>query len=1030
MTSLMRRVLPFILITAATGILLSGRGSDRRSESLERLHSIVATQFRTPGQVTPLNHPNQLVKQGQRLWLAPILDITPAERMAKQNIRLDRMVAAGKSPARIKVILAANKTEVGTGTLSGFIFAEDGTTPLSDMFITLYDEFGNSIDYEYTDDSGAYQFIELATGNYYVRVYDYLSIEVYYENETIAAYATPIAVVDGQDTPGINFIIQKARVITGRIFEPDSITPIPYLQGRIYQYYLDYDYGRIVDSWAGSEKVSTDENGVYFVNVFKEEVKLHLDAEGYEGTYFGHPTWLDSATIIAVNTTDDTLRNIDFFVTPVAIVDDGIEPNNKPATATTITYDQIISTAIDPRGDIDYFTFQGTEGDTITIDIDAQINLEVMASPLDTYLYLLDSSGTEIIAENNDFVVYPYEYYSYDSRIENVVLAYTGTYFLKVSTYYSDGGPDHTYSITLFEDSPPPAPVDPYEPNDLFTLADTISYGDTVEAFLYPEDEDDYYKFFGIAGDTITIQVQSRSIGSGVSAYVSLLDSVGILRWFSISSSSDSRIQEYILPYTGAYHIQIWGYLSYQADPTNSRYMMYLFKGVLHDWGGIAGRILDMDGEDLPITGHVYAYPADNQNFGYLRAITVYSEDCCGYTIDRLPADYYKIRYIPSNDDTTFYATTWYNGMDDWEYATPVAVTAGDTTPGIDIIVSAGAGIHGAIEFPHGFLTANYYSTSIRLIDAVTSDNPSVDTYLNFAGGFEMNSAGAGSFKLAAVHLHTNLPTTYYGGGASYGDAASSTLVLEANSTTVAKWNTQSAGPGSITGAVYQENNALLSHYSWWGYMLVYDTDGYIVQSAQLGYDFVTDEGIDRGKYRISGLPEGDYYVLLMANYLDNYLVTDSVYYQWYQDDTPVENPLINDMYHANIPTQLAPVTLTAAAPIIADADFHTSLITNSVTEIEVLPDEFALHQNYPNPFNPTTTIRFDLPENSQVKLLIYDVLGHVVTKLVDETRPVGYHQIRWDGRNSIGRQVASGIYFARIVTPNYTKSMKMLLLK
>ena len=94
------------------------------------------------------------------------------------------------------------------------------------------------------------------------------------------------------------------------------------------------------------------------------------------------------------------------------------------------------------------------------------------------------------------------------------------------------------------------------------------------------------------------------------------------------------------------------------------------------------------------------------------------------------------------------------------------------------------------------------------------------------------------------------------------------------------------------------------------------------------------------------------------------------------------------------------------------------------------IPASFALHQNYPNPFNPTSTIRFDLPVSGKVDLIVYDMLGREVTRLVEGTKQAGYHQVIWDGRYASGRQVASGIYFARLVTPKYTKVMKMLMLK
>jgi hypothetical protein len=93
-------------------------------------------------------------------------------------------------------------------------------------------------------------------------------------------------------------------------------------------------------------------------------------------------------------------------------------------------------------------------------------------------------------------------------------------------------------------------------------------------------------------------------------------------------------------------------------------------------------------------------------------------------------------------------------------------------------------------------------------------------------------------------------------------------------------------------------------------------------------------------------------------------------------------------------------------------------------------PVEFALHPAYPNPFNPATTIRYDLPRASEVSLIVYDLLGREVTRLVAGYLEPGYRQVQWDGCHQIGRSLPSGIYIARLMTLEYTKSIKMVLLK
>ncbi|MBI5266908.1 MAG: T9SS type A sorting domain-containing protein [candidate division Zixibacteria bacterium] len=94
------------------------------------------------------------------------------------------------------------------------------------------------------------------------------------------------------------------------------------------------------------------------------------------------------------------------------------------------------------------------------------------------------------------------------------------------------------------------------------------------------------------------------------------------------------------------------------------------------------------------------------------------------------------------------------------------------------------------------------------------------------------------------------------------------------------------------------------------------------------------------------------------------------------------------------------------------------------------LPKEYALEQNYPNPFNPTTNIAFALPTAGRVEVAVFNVLGQQVNSLVSEDLPAGNHTIVWDGRNSQGESVASGIYFYRIVAGDFSQTKKMMMLK
>ncbi len=90
-----------------------------------------------------------------------------------------------------------------------------------------------------------------------------------------------------------------------------------------------------------------------------------------------------------------------------------------------------------------------------------------------------------------------------------------------------------------------------------------------------------------------------------------------------------------------------------------------------------------------------------------------------------------------------------------------------------------------------------------------------------------------------------------------------------------------------------------------------------------------------------------------------------------------------------------------------------------------------ALQQNYPNPFNPETNIRFELSEASDVMLVVYDLAGQVVRTLVgDQYLAAGVHKMVWDGRNTRGEQVGSGVYFYQLRAGSFTAIKKMTLLQ
>ena len=114
--------------------------------------------------------------------------------------------------------------------------------------------------------------------------------------------------------------------------------------------------------------------------------------------------------------------------------------------------------------------------------------------------------------------------------------------------------------------------------------------------------------------------------------------------------------------------------------------------------------------------------------------------------------------------------------------------------------------------------------------------------------------------------------------------------------------------------------------------------------------------------------------------------------------------------------------------PLLAEDRYLFTTSRSAVVDVEELPDDaggFALLPNYPNPFNPTTTITYAVPGQGKVMLRVYDILGRLVTTLVDEVQPRGTYRVAFDASDR-----ASGVYFTRLEFASRTVTRKMLLVR
>ena len=189
-------------------------------------------------------------------------------------------------------------------------------------------------------------------------------------------------------------------------------------------------------------------------------------------------------------------------------------------------------------------------------------------------------------------------------------------------------------------------------------------------------------------------------------------------------------------------------------------------------------------------------------------------------------------------------------------------------------------------------------------------------------------------------------------------------------------------------------------------------------------------------------------------------LVVDQGFYRmlgWYDTGGPDNPPLITG-YNRVQPWKFTFVAEPGANDQVVDIDTTTDPINGPLTfglvggsvelqpafvpggimygtvgiddEISDIPNDFALNQNYPNPFNPQTNVSFDLPKAQHVSLEVYNILGQRVQTLANGSYEAGRYTYTWNGTNSKGENVPSGIYFYSLRTDEFSKTNKMMLIR
>ncbi|MDZ7723281.1 MAG: T9SS type A sorting domain-containing protein [candidate division KSB1 bacterium] len=252
--------------------------------------------------------------------------------------------------------------------------------------------------------------------------------------------------------------------------------------------------------------------------------------------------------------------------------------------------------------------------------------------------------------------------------------------------------------------------------------------------------------------------------------------------------------------------------------------------------------------------------------------------------------------------------------------------------------------------------------------------------------------------------------------------------------------------PFSIPGTLYP------GRYDTGGQGISYhDTDSVNVANN----DFRADQGVDCSENWVAWVNDGEWLEYTVNVTKEGYYDLDiqyktpndgrfiRIYFDWIDKTCRIDLPKTGEEWNSRLAVKkvtFRDIHLKAGIQIMrfdmgpgqynlgkcVFTPAHTASVTGSHADVS----RYVLYPNYPNPFNPGTSIRFNLPQTSRVELVIYDVLGREVNKLLDQNMMSGMHHVIWDARDKNGKKVVSGLYFCRMRAGASVRIQKMMLMR
>ena len=277
-------------------------------------------------------------------------------------------------------------------------------------------------------------------------------------------------------------------------------------------------------------------------------------------------------------------------------------------------------------------------------------------------------------------------------------------------------------------------------------------------------------------------------------------------------------------------------------------------------------------------------------------------------------------------------------------------------------------------------------------------------------GAYTLVNLPPGDYIVLAVPLGHYVPAFYSVLGSTRRWTDATKITINGNSVAgitiyVVPMLKNFTGYGSIRGTV--TSSTPTSHGSMGKLSSAVGIEGSMVYAVDNASSQVAGYGITNtdGSFTIAELAPGSYSVTV-----------DKVEYLAGSAGTATANPTYDAITGAAV-----------ASTVSLNID---AVVTDVSQESGAVPESYVLEQNYPNPFNPSTQILFSVPKTEKVSLVVFNLLGQKVATLVDGLLVQGTHAVTWNGRDSRGFQLSSGVYFYTLKTASFVASKKMLMLK